>query len=113
VLHRNQALVLQIAPKDDETKALQAYGGPVNELSAPEKFLLAMSTVPRLTDKLNILILILQFKVNLSPSQPASIPYYIVCFPSQIHILPPKASATGTPQQRRSCDGDFGLLCPR
>jgi len=62
------AVVLQIAPKDDETKALQAYGGPVNELSAPEQFLLAMSTVPRLTDKLNILILILQFKVILPPS---------------------------------------------
>lgn len=45
-------------------KELQAYEGPKSELAPPEQFLLAMSTVPRLTDKLNILILMQQFEAH-------------------------------------------------
>ncbi len=56
---------MQIAPKEDEVKELQAYEGPRSELAPPEQFLLAMSTVPRLTDKLNILILLQQFEVGI------------------------------------------------
>ena len=56
---------LQIAPKEDEVKELRSYPGPSSELAPPEQFLLAMSTVPRLTDKLNILILMQQFEVHL------------------------------------------------
>ena len=52
-------------------KELQAYEGPRSELAPPEQFLLAMSTVPRLTDKLNILILMQQFEVGLPTLLPS------------------------------------------
>jgi Formin Homology 2 Domain len=58
-------LVLQIAPKDDELKACQQYTGRLEDLSPPEQFLLTMSTVPRLHDKINALILMAQFQVCL------------------------------------------------
>ena len=54
----------QIAPKEEEAKELQAYQGAKKELAPPEQFLLAMSTVPRLTDKLNILVLMQQFEAR-------------------------------------------------
>lgn len=54
---------LQIAPKDDELKACQQYTGRPEDLSPPEQFLLTMSTVPRLHDKINVLILMAQFQV--------------------------------------------------
>lgn len=54
---------LQIAPKDDELKACQQYTGRLEDLSPPEQFLLTMSTVPRLHDKINALILMAQFQV--------------------------------------------------
>lgn len=58
---------VQIAPKEEETKALQKYDGPMEELSLPEQFLLVMSTVPRLNEKIHLLILVHQFEVG-SPS---------------------------------------------
>jgi len=79
-----QGFVLQIAPKEDETKALQAYAGPVNELSEPEQFLLVMSTIPRLTAKLNVLILIQQFEVP-SLSLPSKPPPAIPPAPGNMH----------------------------
>ena len=54
----------QIAPKDDEQKACEQYTGRVEDLSPPEQFLLTMSTVPRLHDKINVLILMQQFQVG-------------------------------------------------
>ena len=57
---------MQMTPKEDEVKALQAYTGPVNELTPPEQFLLTLSKVPRLLDKINLLILIKQFEVSLA-----------------------------------------------
>ena len=54
-------LLLQIAPTQDETKALTLYRGGVDELSAPEKFLLMMSKVPRLPQKIETLIFERQF----------------------------------------------------
>lgn len=56
---------VQIAPKDDELKACQQYTGRLEDLSPPEQFLLTMSTVPRLHDKINALILMAQFQVCL------------------------------------------------
>lgn len=56
----------QIAPREDEVKALARYaqGGEARAmLSPPEAFLATMSTVPRLMDKINLLILIQQFEV--------------------------------------------------
>ncbi len=53
---------LQIAPKDDELKACQQFTGKPEDLSPPEQFLLTMSTVPRLHDKINVLILMAQFQ---------------------------------------------------
>ena len=41
----------QIAPTEDEQRALQRYRGPAEELSPPEQFLLAMCAVPRLGRK--------------------------------------------------------------
>lgn len=42
---------LQIAPTEDEQRALQRYRGPREELSPPEQFLLTMCAVPRLDRK--------------------------------------------------------------
>jgi hypothetical protein len=42
---------------------LQKYSGPIDELSEPEQFLLVMSTVPRLNEKIHLLILVRQFEV--------------------------------------------------
>ena len=55
---------MQISPKEDEVKALQKYAGPLEELSPPEQFLLVMSSVPRLTEKIHLLMLMLQFEVR-------------------------------------------------
>lgn len=55
---------LQIAPKDDEQKVCEQYTGRVEDLSPPEQFLVTMSTVPRLHDKINVLILMQQFQVK-------------------------------------------------
>ena len=60
--------VVQIAPKDDELKACQQFAGKLEELSAPEQFLMIMSTVPRLHDKINVLILMAQFQVRSKPA---------------------------------------------
>jgi hypothetical protein len=54
-------LLMQIAPTQDEQKALTMYRGPQDELSAPEKFLLVIGQVPRLNEKLNALIFQQQF----------------------------------------------------
>ena len=56
--------LLQIAPKEDELRAFQAYEGTYEDLSPPEQFLYTMATVPRLNDKINVLILMHQFEVN-------------------------------------------------
>lgn len=55
---------MQIAPKEDELRAFQAYDGTYNELSPPEQFLYTMASVPRLNDKINVLILMHQFEVS-------------------------------------------------
>ena len=55
--------LVQIAPKEDEVKALQSYAGRTDELSLPEQFLLVMSGVPRLHNKIHLLILVRQFEV--------------------------------------------------
>lgn len=55
---------MQIAPKEDELRAFQAYEGTYDELSPPEQFLYTMASVPRLNDKINVLILMHQFEVN-------------------------------------------------
>ena len=55
---------LQIAPKDDEQKVCEQYAGRVEDLSPPEQFLVTMSTVPRLLDKVHVLILMQQFQVR-------------------------------------------------
>ena len=61
-------LLLQIAPKEDELRAFQGYSGTFEELSPPEQFLYIMASVPRLTNKINILILIHQFEVSHTPA---------------------------------------------
>lgn len=48
------SLLLQIAPTQDEAKALRLYRGPFAELSPPEQFLLVMSAVPRLVSKVRL-----------------------------------------------------------
>jgi len=53
----------QIAPKEDELRAFQAYQGTYDDLSPPEQFLYVMASVPRLSDKINVLILMHQFEV--------------------------------------------------
>ena len=55
---------LQIAPKDDEQKVCEQFTGRVEDLSPPEQFLITMSTVPRLPDKINVLILMKQFQAS-------------------------------------------------
>ena len=52
----------QIAPNPDEVKALRMYRGPAEDLSPPERFLLAMADVPRLVPKISALIFRLQFR---------------------------------------------------
>ena len=54
---------MQISPKEDEVKALQKYAGPLKDLSPPEQFLLIMSSVPRLNEKIHLLMLMHQFEV--------------------------------------------------
>jgi hypothetical protein len=54
---------VQISPKEEEVKSLQKYAGPIEELSPPEQFLLIMSSVPRLNEKIHLLMLIHQFEV--------------------------------------------------
>lgn len=66
---------MQIAPKEDELRAFQAYQGTYEELTPPEQFLYTMATVPRLNDKINVLILMHQFEVSsnqlwMHPPQP-------------------------------------------
>ena len=58
---------MQISPKEDEVKALQKYSGPMEELSPPEQFLLIMSSVPRLNEKIHLLMLMHQFEVRAAP----------------------------------------------
>ena len=59
---------MQIAPKEDELRAFQAYDGTYDELSPPEQFLYTMASVPRLNDKINVLILMHQFEVSTQAS---------------------------------------------
>ena len=54
---------VQIAPKEDELASLLAYQGDRRALSQPEQFLVMMSEIPRLVDKLNVLRSLLQFEV--------------------------------------------------
>lgn len=42
----------------------EQYAGRVEDLSPPEQFLVTMSTVPRLLDKVHVLILMQQFQVR-------------------------------------------------
>ena len=58
------SIFVQIAPKEDELRAFQAYQGTYEDLSPPEQFLYVMATVPRLNDKINVLILMHQFEVS-------------------------------------------------
>lgn len=58
------SILVQIAPKEDELRAFQAYQGTYEDLSPPEQFLYVMATVPRLNDKINVLILMHQFEVS-------------------------------------------------
>ena len=44
-------------------KALQKYAGPLKDLSPPEQFLLIMSSIPRLNEKIHLLMLMHQFEV--------------------------------------------------
>lgn len=62
--HNSDLPLMQIAPKEDELRAFQAYDGTYDELSPPEQFLYTMATVPRLNDKINVLILMHQFEVS-------------------------------------------------
>ena len=55
---------MQMAPKIEEVQALQAYEGPREELSEPESFLLALSYVPRLLDKVGALTIMQQYDVS-------------------------------------------------
>ena len=57
-------VMMQIAPKEDELRAFQAYDGTYDDLSPPEQFLYTMASVPRLNDKINVLILMHQFEVS-------------------------------------------------
>ena len=66
--HLLSLLCLQIAPKEDELRAFQGYMGTFEELSPPEQFLYIMASVPRLNNKINILILIHQFEVRHIPT---------------------------------------------
>lgn len=63
-------------------KALQKYAGPLEELSAPEQFLLIMSSVPRLNEKIHLLMLTHQFEV---PSAIAAL--HLCCLCSQQHHM--------------------------
>ena len=79
----NSTLVSQIAPKEDEVKALARYMQGVEAratLSPPEAFLATMSTVPRLMDKINLLILIQQFEVL--PHASIAFPLFLTHAPS-------------------------------
>ena len=60
---------MQIAPKEDELRAFQHYQGTYEELTPPEQFLYTMATVPRLNDKINVLILMHQFEVSVKKLQ--------------------------------------------
>jgi len=51
----------QIAPTPDEVKALTTYRGLPSELSPPEQFLLAMTSIPRLHAKIAALMFVRQF----------------------------------------------------
>ncbi|GAB4823685.1 hypothetical protein N2152v2_010731 [Parachlorella kessleri] len=53
--------LMQIAPTEDEQRALQRYRGPRSELSPPEQFLLVMCEVPRLDKKISALMFRNQF----------------------------------------------------
>lgn len=55
---------MQIAPKEEEVKALAKYTGASGTLSQPEAFLATMASIPRLMDKINLLILVQQFEVR-------------------------------------------------
>ena len=80
-------LLLQIAPKEDELRAFQSYSGTFEELSPPEQFLYIMASVPRLTNKINILILIHQFEVRHTvPSQAACPPSASQGSPSTLRL---------------------------
>ena len=68
---------VQISPKEEEVKALQKYAGPVEELSPPEQFLLIMSSVPRLNEKIHLLMLMHQFEVRSHGA--VSLPILLTC----------------------------------
>ena len=51
-------------------KALQKYAGPLEDLSPPEQFLLIMSSVPRLNEKIHLLMLTHQFEVPCNTTTP-------------------------------------------
>ena len=40
------------------------YAGPLKDLSPPEQFLLIMSSIPRLNEKIHLLMLMHQFEVH-------------------------------------------------
>ncbi|GAQ82011.1 RhoA GTPase effector DIA like protein [Klebsormidium nitens] len=54
-------LLLQVIPTEDEVALLTRYEGPPSELSAPEQFLATMAQVPRLRNKIQVLIFTRQF----------------------------------------------------
>ena len=54
---------MQIAPKEDELKSLQTYTGPLAALSPPERFLVMLARIPRVSDKMNLLLLRKTFRV--------------------------------------------------
>ncbi|GJP80033.1 hypothetical protein CLOP_g10271, partial [Closterium sp. NIES-67] len=54
-------LLQQVIPNDDEVQQLQGYTGPVDALCAPEQFLLTLASIPRLRDKIEVLVFMLRF----------------------------------------------------
>lgn len=72
---------LQIAPKEDELRAFQAYDGTYDDLSPPEQFLYTMASVPRLNDKINVLILMHQFEVGRHKGLACHWPYFVLSSP--------------------------------
>ena len=72
---------MQIAPKEDELKSLQGYSGTLGALSPPERFLVMLARIPRVVEKIKLLLLRRTFKVNPLPFlTPPGLP--CICSPS-------------------------------
>ena len=85
---RHSTRLPQIAPKEDELKSLQAYSGPLAALSPPERFLVMLARIPRVADKMNLLLLRKTFKVL-----QLSCPRHSLPFPDNPQALPGQTSS--------------------